>query len=60
MPARTVVFTSLTKWDGETFRPPTAAEYTQMAGCACTAERHPPLNAPPTAECHPPPHATQR
>ena len=32
MPARTVVFTSLTKWDGETFRPPTAAEYTQMAG----------------------------
>ena len=34
MPARTVVFTSLRKWDGETFRPPTSAEYIQMSGRA--------------------------
>ena len=34
MPARSVVFTSLRKWDGETFRPPTAAEYIQMSGRA--------------------------
>jgi hypothetical protein len=34
MPARTVVFTSIRKWDGETFRPPHAAEYIQMSGRA--------------------------
>jgi ATP-dependent RNA helicase DOB1 len=34
MPARAVVFTSLRKWDGETFRPPSAAEYIQMSGRA--------------------------
>ena len=34
MPARTVVFTSLRKYDGEQFRMPTAAEYTQMSGRA--------------------------
>jgi ATP-dependent RNA helicase DOB1 len=34
MPARAVVFTSIRKWDGETFRPPTAAEYIQMSGRA--------------------------
>ena len=32
MPARTVVFTSLRKWDGEQFRPPSSAEYIQMSG----------------------------
>ena len=34
MPARSVVFTSMRKWDGETFRPPSAAEYIQMSGRA--------------------------
>jgi len=34
MPARTVVFTSMRKWDGEVFRPPSAAEYIQMSGRA--------------------------
>ena len=34
MPARTVVFTSLRKWDGEAFRRPTSAEYIQMSGRA--------------------------
>jgi ATP-dependent RNA helicase DOB1 len=34
MPARTVLFTSMRKWDGETFRQPTAAEYIQMSGRA--------------------------
>ena len=34
MPARTVVFTSLRKWDGEQFRPPSSAEYIQMSGRA--------------------------
>ena len=40
MPARTVVFTSMRKWDGETFRPP----YARTPGrppprpcCACMA-----------------------
>jgi superfamily II RNA helicase len=31
MPARTVVFTSLRKWDGEQFRTPSSAEYIQSA-----------------------------
>ena len=34
MPARTVIFTSLRKWDGDTFRPPSSAEYIQMSGRA--------------------------
>ena len=34
MPARTVVFTSVRKWDGEQFRPPSSAEYIQMSGRA--------------------------
>lgn len=34
MPARAVVFSSLRKWDGETFRLPSAAEYIQMSGRA--------------------------
>ncbi len=34
MPAKSVVFTSTRKWDGEVFRPPSAAEYIQMSGRA--------------------------
>ena len=34
MPARTVVFTSARKWDGESFRLPSGAEYVQMSGRA--------------------------
>ncbi|CAH8871557.1 unnamed protein product [Trichobilharzia szidati] len=34
MPARSVVFTSLSKFDGQTVRPLTSTEYTQMAGRA--------------------------
>ena len=34
MPARTVVFTSLRKWDGETHRAPSSSEYIQMSGRA--------------------------
>tara|TARA_B110001452_G_scaffold229680_1_gene205658 strand:- start:297 stop:2612 length:2316 start_codon:yes stop_codon:yes gene_type:complete len=34
MPARTVVFTSLRKWDGESFRLPSGGEYVQMSGRA--------------------------
>ena len=34
MPARTVIFTSLRKWDGVTHRAPSAAEYIQMSGRA--------------------------
>lgn len=33
-PCRTVCFDGLTKWDGQTFRPLTQAEYFQMAGRA--------------------------
>ena len=34
VPARTVVFTSTRKWDGETFRAPSSSEYIQMSGRA--------------------------
>ncbi|KAK4179469.1 putative ATP dependent RNA helicase [Triangularia setosa] len=34
MPARTVVFTQVTKWDGVSRRPLTSSEYIQMAGRA--------------------------
>lgn len=34
MPARTVVFTSLRKWDGEQFRWVGSGEYIQMSGRA--------------------------
>ena len=34
MPAKTVVFTSLTKFDGESSRPLTGSEYIQMSGRA--------------------------
>ncbi len=34
MPARTVVFTQLRKWDGETHRWMASGEYIQMAGRA--------------------------
>ncbi|KAM7204821.1 rRNA-processing arch domain containing protein [Rhypophila sp. PSN 637] len=34
MPARTVVFTQVTKWDGVARRPLTSSEYVQMAGRA--------------------------
>lgn len=34
MPAKTVIFTQLTKWDGEERRPITSAEYIQMSGRA--------------------------
>ncbi|RYO82920.1 hypothetical protein DL764_009531 [Monosporascus ibericus] len=34
MPAKTVVFTKVTKWDGTTTRPITPSEYIQMAGRA--------------------------
>ncbi|RYO93167.1 hypothetical protein DL766_005702 [Monosporascus sp. MC13-8B] len=34
MPAKTVVFTRVTKWDGTTTRPITPSEYIQMAGRA--------------------------
>ncbi|KAK3986649.1 ATP-dependent RNA helicase mtr4 [Cladorrhinum sp. PSN332] len=34
MPARTVVFTQVTKWDGVASRPLTSSEYIQMAGRA--------------------------
>jgi len=34
MPAKTVVFTSLTKWDGEVTRPLSSGEYIQMSGRA--------------------------
>ncbi|KAK4228934.1 ATP-dependent RNA helicase mtr4 [Podospora fimiseda] len=34
MPARTVVFTKVTKWDGTATRPLTSSEYIQMAGRA--------------------------
>ncbi|RYP75384.1 hypothetical protein DL771_002480 [Monosporascus sp. 5C6A] len=34
MPAKTVVFTKVTKWDGTTTRPLTPSEYIQMAGRA--------------------------
>ncbi|KAK3490383.1 putative ATP dependent RNA helicase [Neurospora hispaniola] len=34
MPARTVVFTQVTKWDGQQRRPLTSSEYIQMAGRA--------------------------
>ncbi len=34
MPAKTVVFTRVTKWDGTTTRPLTPSEYIQMAGRA--------------------------
>ena len=34
MPARTVVFTQVTKWDGVQSRPLTSSEYVQMAGRA--------------------------
>lgn len=34
MPAKTVVFTSLTKWDGQMTRPLTSGEYIQMSGRA--------------------------
>ncbi|KAI1245219.1 hypothetical protein MGN70_012109 [Eutypa lata] len=34
MPAKTVIFTKVTKWDGTTVRPITPSEYIQMAGRA--------------------------
>lgn len=34
MPAKTVVFTSLTKWDGQVSRPLSSGEYIQMSGRA--------------------------
>lgn len=34
MPAKTVVFTALTKWDGQATRPLTSGEYIQMSGRA--------------------------
>ena len=34
MPAKTVVFTKVTKWDGTSVRPITPSEYIQMAGRA--------------------------
>jgi ATP-dependent RNA helicase DOB1 len=34
MPARTVVFTAMTKWDGEANRAMTSGEYIQMSGRA--------------------------
>ena len=40
MPARTVVFTSLRKWDGEQFRPPSSAE----CECRCVPQPQPALS----------------
>jgi ATP-dependent RNA helicase DOB1 len=34
MPAKAVVFTQISKWDGESHRVMTAGEYTQMSGRA--------------------------